>query len=65
MELEDREIEMLLKKATASGLSVAGLSKSRELTNWRRLRVGMSMPEVREILGEPRGRRRRRVLVLD
>lgn len=47
------EVEKLLKKTPASAQTVAGSSKSRDVANWRRLRVGMSMDEVRELLGEP------------
>ena len=54
-ELERRlhELEMLVKREPSRAGQVPASSKWRDLQNWRRLRRGMTMDEVRALLGEP------------
>jgi len=47
------ELEALIKTEPARDQSVPASSKWRDLANWRRLRLGMKMDEVRALLGEP------------
>jgi hypothetical protein len=57
LERRVRELEAFLSRnpasAAASAPTTLNSNKSRELANWRRLKVGMSMEDVRQILGEP------------
>lgn len=46
-------LEAVLKGEPSRDLSVLTSPKSRDLQNWRRLRNGMTMDEVRALLGEP------------
>ena len=48
-----RALEALVKTEPSQGQSIATSTKWRDLANWRRLRRGMSMDQVRELLGEP------------
>jgi len=53
LEQRVRELEAVLKGESSRDLSVPTSAKSRDLQNWRRLRIGMKMDEVRALLGEP------------
>ena len=53
LERRVRELEALIRSGTSLDWSVPASSKSRDLQNWRRLRRGMGMDEVRGLLGEP------------
>jgi outer membrane protein assembly factor BamE (lipoprotein component of BamABCDE complex) len=48
-----RDLEALIKSEPSRDRSVQSSIKWRDLQNWRRLRRGMSMDEVRTLLGEP------------
>lgn len=48
-----RELEALLRNAQARGRPVATSGNPRDLANWRRLRRGMTMDDVRALLAEP------------
>ena len=47
------ELEALLRSEPSRAQPVSPSSKSQDLQNWRRLRLGMKMDEVRSLLGEP------------
>jgi len=55
IELERRVggLEALIKSEASRDRSVPASPKWRDLQNWRRLRRGMTMDEVRALLGEP------------
>ena len=53
LEQRVRELEALIKTEPARDRSVPASPKWRDPGNWRRLRVGMTMDEVRTSLGEP------------
>lgn len=53
LEWRVRELEALIKGEPALDRPIQASSKSRDLQNWRRLRRGMTMDEVRALLGEP------------
>ena len=46
-------LEAVIKSAPSQGQPIPASTKWRELANWRRLREGMQMDEVRALLGEP------------
>lgn len=48
-----RELETLLKAAPTTGQPTTTAVKWRDISNWRRLKIGMKTDEVRVILGEP------------
>jgi len=48
-----RELEDVAKGAPPQAQPVPNADKWRDLANWRRLQEGMSMAEVRALLGEP------------
>ena len=54
-DLEQRvgQLEALIKTEPSPSRSVAPSSNWRDLANWRQLRPGMKMNEVRALLGEP------------
>lgn len=47
------ELEVLVKTQPSRALPVPPLPTAGDLQNWRRLRMGMNMNEVRALLGEP------------
>lgn len=53
--LEQRvlELEVVIKSAPSQNRPVTPSGTWRDLANWRRLRIGMNMNEVRALLGEP------------
>ena len=53
LERRVRELEALLRTDPARAVSVSASANWRDVQNWRRLRRGMSMDEVRALLGEP------------
>jgi outer membrane protein assembly factor BamE (lipoprotein component of BamABCDE complex) len=53
LERRVRELEATIKNAPSKGKPVVKSTKWKDLANWRQLHVGMSMDEVRELLGEP------------
>ena len=53
LERRVRELEILIRSQSSPGRTVSTSTKSRDLQNWRRLRRGMKMEEVRALLGEP------------
>jgi hypothetical protein len=46
-------LEAVIKSAPSQGQSIPASTKWQDLANWRRLREGMKMDEVRALLGEP------------
>src|SRR5258708_13161677 len=48
-----RELETLIKVEPSRDRPVPASAKWRDLANWRRLRRGMNMDQVRALLGEP------------
>jgi len=46
-------LEAVIKSAPSQGQSIPSSTKWQDLANWRRLREGMKMDEVRALLGEP------------
>lgn len=46
-------LESRLKGEQSRGQSAASAAKWRDVSNWRRLRMGMSMDDVRAVLGDP------------
>ena len=53
LERRVRELEALIRSEPSRGLSVPTSPKWRDVQNWRRLRLQMTMDEVRALLGEP------------
>lgn len=53
LELRVRELEAINKAAPSLSRPVTTSANARDLQNWRRLRRGMSMDEVRALLGAP------------
>lgn len=53
LERRIRELEALIRGGPARDRSVETSPKWRDLQNWRQLRHGMKMDEVRALLGEP------------
>lgn len=53
LERRIRDIESAIRRDSASSRPIAITNKWREQANWRRLRTGLSMDEVRALLGEP------------
>jgi hypothetical protein len=53
LEQRVRELEAVIKGEPSRDLPVPTSAKWRDLQNWRRLRRGMNMNEVRALLGEP------------
>ena len=47
------ELEALIKSEPSQGRPIPASTRSQDLANWRRLRLGMKMDEVRALLGEP------------
>ena len=47
------ELESLIKSGPSPGQPLPASTKWHDLANWRRLRRGMKMDEVRTLLGEP------------
>ena len=46
-------LEAVIKSATSHGQPIPSSTKWQDLANWRRLKEGMKMDEVRSLLGEP------------
>jgi hypothetical protein len=53
LERRVRELESLIKSEPSKARPVPASTRWRDLANWRQLRQGMTMDEVRELLGEP------------
>ena len=53
LEQRVRELELLLKSEPSKGPPIQASTRWRDLANWRQLRKGMTMDEVRALLGEP------------
>lgn len=53
LQLRVRDLETLVKSEPARAQRAPASSNSRDLQNWRQLRRGMTMDEVRALLGEP------------
>lgn len=53
LERRVRELESLIKSEPSKGRPVPASTRWRDLSNWRQLRHGMTMDEVRALLGEP------------
>lgn len=53
LERRVRELEGLLAIEPARTRAVAASSQSQDVQNWRRLRLSMTMDQVRALLGEP------------
>jgi len=53
LERRVRELESLIKSKSSKGRPIATSARWQDLANWRQLRLGMTMDEVRELLGEP------------
>ena len=53
LERRIRELDTRIKSAPLPTQPTPTSNKWRELSNWRRLRLGMNMEEVRAVLGEP------------
>ena len=53
LEQRVRELESLVKAQPPQPPRIPGLTASQDLANWRKLRIGMTMDEVRALLGEP------------
>ena len=47
------ELEAVIKSEPSQGQPIQASTKWQDLVNWRRLRLGMKMDEVRALLGEP------------
>ena len=48
-----RELEALIKSEPSQGRPIPASTKWQDRANWRRLRLGMEMDEVRALLGDP------------
>ena len=53
LEQRVRELEAVIKSEPSQGQPIPASTRWRDLANWRRLRLGMKMDEVRALLGEP------------
>jgi hypothetical protein len=53
LERRVRELESIIKSGPSPSQPIPASTRWRDLANWRRLRMGMSMDEVRALLGEP------------
>lgn len=53
LQLRVRELEAQVKRDSSRPQAGRASSNSREIQNWRQLRRGMSMDDVRALLGEP------------
>lgn len=53
LEFRVRELETIIRTKPFRGQPVTTSANARDLQNWRRLRQGMSMDDVRALLGEP------------
>jgi len=53
LERRVRELEAVIKSEPSQGRPIQASTRWRDLANWRRLRLGMNMDEVRALLGEP------------
>ena len=53
LERRVRELEAVIKSEPSQGPPIPASTRWRDLANWRRLRLGMKMDEVRALLGEP------------
>jgi hypothetical protein len=53
LERRVRELEAVIKSEPSLGRPIQASTRWRDLANWRRLRLGMKMDEVRALLGEP------------
>jgi hypothetical protein len=53
LEQRVRELEAVIKSEPSQGRPIQASTRWRDLANWRRLRLGMKMDEVRALLGEP------------
>ena len=53
LERRVRELEALIRREPSRDLPVTASPKWRDVQNWRRLRLQMTMDEVRALLGEP------------
>ena len=53
LERRVRELESLIKSEPSKGRPIRASAGWRDLANWRQLRKGMTMDEVRALLGEP------------
>jgi hypothetical protein len=54
LEQRVRELEALIKAEPTPSWRIPASANWRDLANWRRLRVGMTMDEVRALLSEPK-----------
>jgi len=53
LERRVRELESLIKSESSQGRPIPAATRWRDLANWRQLRLGMTVDEVRALLGEP------------
>jgi hypothetical protein len=53
LERRVRDLESLIKIEPSQGRPITTSTRWRDLANWRQLRLGMKMVEVRKLLGEP------------
>jgi TonB family protein len=53
LERRVRELESLIKSKPSKGRAITTSARWQDLASWRQLRLGMTMDEVRELLGEP------------
>lgn len=53
LERRVRELESLIKGVQSQSQPIPASTRWRDLSNWRRLQLDMSMDEVRALLGEP------------
>jgi hypothetical protein len=53
LEARVRQLEALFRAEPARSLPGAASTKGRDIQNWRQLRMGMTMDQVRALLGEP------------
>lgn len=53
LEQRVRELESLIRSKPSKGRAVTTSARWQDLANWRQLNLGMTMDEVRELLGEP------------
>lgn len=53
LERRVRELEALIKSQPSQGQPIPASTRWQDLANWRQLRRGMKMDQVRALLGEP------------
>lgn len=53
LERRVRELESLIKSEPSKGRPIPASTGWKDIANWRQLRPGMTMDEVRALLGEP------------